>query len=235
MRIWRVLGIDRMYMRSHIMRVRVCLVRIGSIMLTVMTVGCVTCSNSPETMQANGGRKVHVDFIARFKICGEVRDAVSNSPISNADVVFVDTGLGSLYGIQRFVTDTDSDGKFDENLSYWWGLNVNVPTEYFLDRACVESKLRAGIVSNPTVDDVLRAKRNEFEIWIIKKGYQTERVTISLSEDLRGDDRAYIADCKVINLEAEAADDRVCEDDILWSQEVLEWLEGVGTSNKGVN
>ena len=66
----------------------------------------------------------YVDSVTIFQIQGRVLDQVSNFPLKDVDVYFIDTGYDDTFSKQEKpfkIGRSNSKGKINVRFNYWWG------------------------------------------------------------------------------------------------------------------
>lgn len=169
------------------------------LLLLLLCAGCVTQPGKNTVENKKSVDAMHLDLCAQFVIHGEVKDGSDNSVVSGATIVFVDTGLGSLFGVQKVVGVSDNEGGFKHNFEYCWGLDVCLPPEFLLDQNQVEQHAKDGLLSHGQVEDLYTAKRDQFEVWVVADGFHVAR-KLFFYEDLQQIGYFDSVDCGTMEL-----------------------------------
>lgn len=162
--------------------------------------GCASLEQPSRDLDHARPGKAHLDFCANFLIRGEIHDAGDGTAVQDATIVFVDTGLGSIFGIQEVVGRTGTNGNYVFEYEYCWGVDVRTPPTFLLNPEEVELLAASGLRSHGEVEDLYAAKKDCFEIWIVSDGFYTKRLPFC-SESLEQAGLRDVVDCGIVALQ----------------------------------
>ena len=173
---------------------------LGCACVTNILTGCASISETGERARRSSNTIAFVDYCGSFRVRGQVRERIAGNSIVGAVVVFVDTGLGNPFGVQKQVALSDAGGKFDAEYTYCWNVEVDFPPKFLLDPDEVDARAVEGLYSHGLIQDVLTAKKQYFEIWIAKEGYLVERIEFDFGV-LPQEESWDIVECGTVLLE----------------------------------
>jgi len=142
--------------------------------LAIIGAGCATTvKRDIEAPSEDRAARFFIDRFADFRFEGRASSSVTGEPVTSASILFVDIGMGALYGRTIPIGLSDREGRISANLHYFWGLQVYLPPDL---RAVAEDSDFMFQVS-----EFIGRKHEFFEVWIVKDGYETAKKTYEFS------------------------------------------------------
>tara|TARA_R110001592_G_scaffold342079_1_gene631625 strand:- start:28 stop:492 length:465 start_codon:yes stop_codon:yes gene_type:complete len=110
--------------------------------------------------------------MASFVVKGKVVEECGNVGLEGVDIVLVDTGMGSLLGVQMSIANSSPHGTFYVKTAYSWDVRVKLPLLYLSDSEPFETATAEGEYEVLAANDMLDRKPMHFEIWFVKEGFE---------------------------------------------------------------